>query len=179
MENEKQLTKWNVGHSPAGLLLSSGDFFLQLSHDKIDALIAILTSGEIGSIYDQDGNPVLVEPTEDSVKFNISEPDGSTKIIELPLEDFTEEADSLHEGITRAYKRVGSRIKRGFRVTSGPRKGEIVTNRATAYKPLKPAKTRMKLSRAAVKTKFIRAMKSKVTRKKATSLRLRRMNDTL
>lgn len=176
---EHKQSNWNVGHSPAGLLLSSGDFYLQLSHDKMDNLVAILSSGEIGSLYDQDGNPVLVEPTEDSVIFNISKPDGSTKIIELPLSDFTEEIDSLHEGVTRAYKRVGSKIKRGFRVTSGPRKGEVVMNISTAFKPMKPAKTRLKLSRAAAKNKFVRALKSKITKKKTVSLKLKRLNQNL
>lgn len=83
---------------------------------------------------------------------------------------------SLDEGIKRAYRRSGKKIKRGYRVTSGFRKGRVVSSAAGAFKPRKKASTRMKLKIAARRKKIIRIMKGKRTRRKATSLRLVRMN---
>ena len=83
---------------------------------------------------------------------------------------------SLDEGIKRAYRRSGKKIKRGFRVTSGFRKGRVVSSAAGAFKPRKKASTRMKLKIAARRKKIIRIMKGKRTRRKATSQRLVRMN---
>lgn len=86
------------------------------------------------------------------------------------------EFDSLEEGVKVAYRRSGKKIKRGFRVTSGFRKGRVVSSAKAAFKPRAKASTRMKLSIAAKKKKFIRLLKGKMTRRKPTSKRLVRMN---
>lgn len=92
--------------------------------------------------------------------------------------DQDEEVDDkeLKEGIKRAFRRSGKKIKRGFRVTSGFRKGRVVANVKNAFKPRAPARTRMKLKVAARKKKIIRVMKAKRTRMKPLSKRLVRMN---
>lgn len=84
--------------------------------------------------------------------------------------------DVLGEGVKRAYRRVGKKIKRGFRVTSGFRKGRVVASAKAAFKPRAKASTRMKLKIAARKKKVIRVMKGKRTRRKSSSQRLARMN---
>jgi hypothetical protein len=98
-------------------------------------------------------------------------------------EDETEEVDDtidqdedLKEGIKRAFRRQGKKIKRGFRVTSGFRKGRVVANVRNAFKPRAKASTRMKLKIASRKKKLVRIMKAKRTRMKPLSKRLVRMN---
>lgn len=86
------------------------------------------------------------------------------------------EFDNLDEGLKTAFRRSGRKIKRGFRVTSGFRKGRVVSSAKAAFKPRAKASTRMKLSIAGKKKKFIRLMKGKMTRRKPTSIRLVRMN---
>lgn len=82
----------------------------------------------------------------------------------------------IEEGVKMAYRRVGKKIKRGFRVTSGFRKGRVVSSVAGASKPRAKASTRLKLKLAARKKKIVRILKSKRTRKKSLSKRLVRMN---
>lgn len=82
----------------------------------------------------------------------------------------------IAEGVKRAFRRSGKKIKRGFRVTSGFRKGRVVASAKAAYAPRAKASTRMKLSIAGRKKKFIRIWKAKKTRRMSTSKRLRKMN---
>lgn len=90
--------------------------------------------------------------------------------------DPSDEEEELKEGVKRAFRRQGKKIKRGFRVTSGFRKGRVVANIRNAFKPRKKASTRMKLKVAARKKKIVRIMKAKRTRMKPLSKRLVRMN---
>lgn len=87
-----------------------------------------------------------------------------------------DEDEELKEGIKRAFRRAGKKIKRGFRVTSGFRKGRVVASAKSAFKPRAPARTRMKLKIAARKKKIVRVLKAKRTRMKPLSKRLARMN---
>jgi len=87
--------------------------------------------------------------------------------------------DDLDEGIKKAFRRSGNKIKRGFRVTSGFRKGRVVAKASSAFKPRAKAKTRMKLRIAGRKKRIIRLLKSKRTRKKSASKRLARMNKSV
>ena len=82
----------------------------------------------------------------------------------------------VKEGVKAAYRRSGKKIKRGFRFTSGYRKGRVVANIKSAFKPRAKASTRMKLSIAGRRKKFVRILKSKRTRKKSLSKRLARLN---
>ena len=103
-----------------------------------------------------------------------------------PDEDAAEEEDDdtiasaedeeLKEGIKRAFRRSGKKIKRGFRVTSGFRKGRVVASAKGAFKPRAKASTRMKLKIASRKKKIVRIMKAKRTRMKPLSKRLVKMN---
>lgn len=89
-------------------------------------------------------------------------------------EDAAEE--ELKEGVKRAFRRVGKKIKRGFRVTSGWRKGRVVASMKGAYKPRAKARTRLKLRIAAKKKRVIRILKGRITRRKPLSKRLVKMN---
>lgn len=90
--------------------------------------------------------------------------------------DALSDDDVIAEGVKRAFRRSGKKIKRGFRVTSGFRKGRVVASAKAAYAPRAKASTRMKLSIAGRKKKFIRLWKAKKTRRMPTSKRLRKLN---
>jgi hypothetical protein len=82
----------------------------------------------------------------------------------------------VSEGVKRAFRKAGKKIKPGFRVTSGWRKGRVMSSAASASKPRPKAKTRMKLRLAAKKKRIIRILKGKITRRKPLSKRLVAMN---
>lgn len=123
-------------------------------------------------------------------KHEDSEPAGDE---EAPAEDGPEEdeepeevddtidsdEEEIQEGVKRAFRRQGKKIKRGFRVTSGFRKGRVVANIKNAFKPRKPARTRTKLKIAARRKKIVRILKSKRSRRKPISKRLVKMNKRL
>lgn len=117
-----------------------------------------------------------IEQYEEEVEDEPSEPSSEFDALEDHDTMKASEFDSLDEGIKRAYRRVGKKIKRGFRVTSGFRKGRVVSSASGAFKPRKKASTRMKLKIASRKKRVIRVLKGKRTRRKASSQRLVRMN---
>ena len=173
---------WNVAELAGGLLLSAGDFTVQFDVGQVDILIDILNSDQEGKLRDVQSNVVMVAPMgrDHIILTRVNDGVYPNGII-LPVDAFTEieEDDApIIEGIKRTFRRVGSKIKRGFRVTSGRRKGRVVANPATANKPPIKGSTRMKLRIAGRRKKFIRALKSKMTRRKSASMRLRRMNNS-
>jgi hypothetical protein len=114
------------------------------------------------------------QPTTDD---DDAESDDTMDSEAAPEEEAAAEPDEeLEEGVKRAYKRVGNKIKRGFRVTSGWRKGRVVSSAKAASAPRAKAKTRMKLKIAAKRKKIVRILKGKRTRKKSASKRLATMN---
>ena len=191
---------WSVGHlANHGMILSCDGFQLKLDLDQLNKLFDFAEDGEPGEIKDQNGLIVLVEPTSDSIVLTRTNdetyPNGVTLDLDTlkemgiekdDVQDDDEEQDAeeprddtidpVDEAIHRAYRRAGKKIKTGFRVTSGYRKGRVVAKISTAYKPKPKASTRMKLSIAARRKTFIRILKSKRTRKKSLSKRLARMN---
>jgi len=189
---------WSVGHlATHGLILSCDGFQLKLDIDELNKFFDIAEDGSPGEIKDQNGRVVLVEPTDDSIVLTRTGddvyPNGvvldlktlkelgiEQKEIESELDDGDEpiddKIDQVKEAVHTAYRRAGKTIKRGFRVTSGYRKGRVVANIKTAYKPRAKASTRMKLSIAGRRKTIIRVLKSKRTRKKSLSKRLVRMN---
>jgi hypothetical protein len=181
---------WSVGHlSHHGLILSCDGFTAKLGPEDLQKFFDIAEDGEAGEIHDQNGDLILVEPTEDSIVLTRTGdkiyPSGITldlkTLKELGIEQGKAEPEEtpdvpVEEGVKRAYRRSGKKIKKGFRVTSGYRKGRVVASLKTAYKPRAKASTRMKLSIAGRRKKFIRLLKSRRTRKKSISKRLRRMN---
>lgn len=86
--------------------------------------------------------------------------------------------DVLDEGARRAYKRIGSQIKRVFRCTSGRKKGKLVSDPSICGKRKDPRKVRVG-KRVARTKKGIRIRKSGITRKTAKSKVLRKMNARL
>lgn len=184
---------WSVGHLALhGLILSCDGFQLKLDIDQLNKFFDIAEDGTPGEIKDQNSDVILVEPTDNSIVLTRTGdkvyPNGvvldldTLKEIgieqdELEAQDEEEpEGDTIKEGVKRAYRRSGKGIKRGFRVTSGYRKGRVVAKLSTAYKPRAKASTRMKLSIAGRRKKVIRVLKSRRTRKKSISKRLTRMN---
>lgn len=180
MGEPKEVDGWNVAELAGGLLLSADDFLIQLDTAQVDKFLDILNSGQPGDVRDERGNIVMVSSPEKHyvVLKKVGDktyPDG----IILPVEAFSEvDDDDLTEGVKPAFRRVGTKIKRGFRVTTGRRKGRVVSSPDVANKPPAKALTRAKLRAAAHRNKLIRALKSKLTRRKSASIRLRRMNHT-
>lgn len=188
---------WSIGHLGShGMILSCDGFQLKLDMNQLHKFFDIAESGSPGEIKDQNGKLILIEPTSDSIVMTRTGdqvyPNGVVldlkTLKELGVEqDETEDQDdedenddtmdTVAEGVKRAWRRSGNKIKTGFRVTSGARKGRVVADIATAFKPRIKASTRMKLSIAGKKHKVVRVLKSRRTRKKPISQRLRRMNE--
>jgi len=186
---------WSIGHlANHGLILSCDGFQLRLDIDQLSRLYDIAENGEPDEIRDQNGHVVLVEPTDDSIVLTRVNDEVYPSGVVLDLdtlkemgieqgepEDAPAEEDedvTIDEGVKTAYRRSGKKIKKGFRVTSGYRKGRVVAKISTAFKPRPKASTRMKLSIAGRRKKIMRVLKSKRTRKKSISKRLRRLNHT-
>lgn len=176
---------WNIGSlGEHGLILSCDGFILRLDADELQKFFDIAEDGEENEIKDHNGDVVLVEPTENSIVLSRADdkvyPGGVIldlkTLKKIGIEENEKEVQEVQEGIKAAYRRSGKKIKRGFRVTSGFRKGRIVANARTAYKPRAKASTRMKLRIAGRRKRIIRILKSRKTRKKSLSKRLARMN---
>lgn len=197
---------WNVGHlANHGVLLSCDGFSMKLDLDQLNVLFDLVEDGESGEVRDHRGDAVYVEVLDDGLVLSRqgdkTYPQGVIvdlkTLKELGIEQHEEagpeddsdddqegatigadgqEEEELKEGIKRAFRRSGKKIKRGFRVTSGFRKGRVVASAKGAFKPRAKASTRMKLRIASRKKKIVRIMKAKRTRMKPLSKRLSRMN---
>lgn len=188
---------WNVGHlGNHGILLSCEGFIVKLDVDQLNALFDIVEEGGDGEILDHEGRKVYVEVSDENIVLSRANdkvfPNGvmldDKTLAEIGIErpeeaedaeateDTIEADDELKEGVKRAFRRQGKKIKRGWRVTSGFRKGRVVASPKSAFKPRAKAKTRMKLKVAAKRKKIVRLLKSKITRRKPLSKRLRMMN---
>lgn len=178
----KKVDGWNVAELAGGLLLSAEGFILQLSTDQVDQFLEILNSGKDGTVRDSHGDPVQVStPKREYVILTRAGDETYPNGIILPVDAFSElESDEtpVIEGVRAAFRRVGTKIKRGFRVTAGRRKGRVVADPGTANKPPVSGSTRAKLRAAAHRKRLVRALKAKLTRRKSASIRLRRMNKT-
>lgn len=188
---------WNIGHLPNnGILLSCDGFSAKFDIEQLNLLFDIAESGKAGEVKDSQGDVIYVEPDGKVIILTRENDknypngvilDGKTLKL-LGIEEHEEQPENdtdadgsddtmkVSEGIKSAYRRSGKKIKRGFRVTSGFRKGRVVASAKAAFKPKAPARTRAKLRIAARKKKIIRILKSKRTRKKSLSKRLVRMN---
>lgn len=138
-------------------------------------MVDLKTLKEIG-IEEHEGQPDAEVAAEGDEEQPEEEDDEAGEDDTIDPDDEQVDDEELKEGIKRAFRRSGKKIKRGFRVTSGFRKGRVVANVKNAFKPRAPARTRMKLKVAARKKKIIRVMKAKRTRMKPLSKRLVRMN---
>lgn len=186
---------WSVGHlAQHGMILSCDGFQLKLDIDQLNKFFDIAEDGTPGEIKDQNSKIVLVEPTEDSIVLTRTGDDVYPNGVTLDLDTLKEmgvEQDEIEqqaenddtiatdvdEAVKMAFRKSGGKIKRGFRVTSGIRKGRVVASLKTAFKPRAKASTRMKLKIAGRKKTIVRVLKSKRTRKKSLSKRLHRMNN--
>lgn len=176
--------KWNIGILPNnGVLISSDDFLLKLDEHNFDDLLELISSKKSGEIRDRRNDLIFVEPA-DKRSFIITR-QGDRKypsgiVISLAeikdIISFARREVNLEEGVKRAWRRSGKKIKRGFRVTSGIRRGRVVANIKTAYKPRAKASTRTKLRLAAKKKKVIRVLKGRITKRKPLHKRLVKLN---
>lgn len=196
---------WNVGLlANHGVILSAHGFGLRLDGHNLDKLFDIIEDGAEGEVRDHEYNIIKVQVRDEDIVLtrldDVAYPVGiildldvlahlgveavEEEIAEPELEfdalfnddTILKDYDDIDEGVKRAFRRVGKKIKRGFRVTSGFRKGKVVSSAAGAFKPRAKASTRMKLKIAANRKKFVRILKGKMTRRKPTSKRLAAMN---
>lgn len=185
---------WNIGNLPNnGIILSCDGFSVKFNVEQLNTLFDIAEDGKAGEIKDSTGRLIYVEPNEKTIiitrqgdknyPFGVVIDAKTLKKIGIeehnePEENAasTDNDDNMDEGIKLVYRRVGTKIKRGFRVTSGFRKGRVVATAAGAYKPRAKASTRSKMRIGRYKKRVIRILKSKKTRKKSASRRLVRLN---
>ncbi len=195
---------WNIGIlADLGVLLSCDGFSLRLDDHNLNRLFDLAEDGEFGEVRDHSGRIIEVDPADDGIVVKVrgddsfptgllldldtlkeigieqheeAEDEPESEFDDLDAGDTVAEFDELDEGLKRAYRRSGKKLKRGFRVTSGFRKGRVVANARSAFKPRAKASTRMKLKLASRKKKFVRLLKGKMTRRKPTSKRLVRLN---
>lgn len=196
---------WNVGHlANLGILLSCDGFSARFDLHNLNLIFDAAEANEFTQVRDHEGQMIDVTPTDDGIILephdNLEFPNGlmldpetlkemgieqyeedtpddpASEFDPLAADDTVDQFDPLSEGIKRAYRRVGKKIKRGYRVTSGFRKGRVVASAAAAFKPRIKASTRSKLRIAAKRKRVIRILKGKLTRRKPTSQRLARLN---
>ena len=89
-----------------------------------------------------------------------------------------EDGNVLTEAAMRQFKRVGTAVKRQFRCTAGPKKGKIVASPQSCATRKDPRKVRhgRKVSRMRM---GVRVRKTKMTKKKAISRMVTKMNRRL
>lgn len=194
---------WSVAQlGNHGIILSCDDLQIRLSRANVEKFFDLVIDEEIGNVQTddgfwievdadaEDGDAIITPLFTSSDKTKNPYPDGvvmdenTLRDIGITIEDVASEPDpdpeiepeQVEEGVKMAYRRSGKKVKRGFRVTSGIRKGRVVADIRTAHKPKAKASTRLKLKLARKKKKVIRILKSKRTRKKSLSKRLARMN---
>jgi hypothetical protein len=156
----KQVDGWNVAELAGGLLLSAEGFILQLSTAQVDRFVEILNSGQPGSVRDSNGDVVQISIPERSHVILIRANDQTyPNGIILPVDVFSSAEDDeapVIEGMRPAFRRVGIKIKRGFRV-----------------KAMVPPGIELK-------RRLVRALQAEVPRNKTASMvirRLKRAND--
>lgn len=197
---------WNIGVlAHLGVLLSCDGFSARIDLHNLNELFDFAEDDEDGDIKDSDGNIIEVQPRSDGIVLirqnDENYPHGvildHETLAELGIEvreeevddpesDYdelsdddtisNEEYDTLEEGVKRAYLRSGKKIKRGYRVTSGFRKGRVVSSIKSSFKPRIRASTRSKMRIAAKRRRIIRVFRGKRTRKLPKSKLLVRMN---
>lgn len=188
-------TGWNVGQlANFGLLLSTRGFSIRFSIDELNKFFDVVESGEIETIT-VNGQQLTVEPRDDGINLipvgNERFPNGLILDLETLKElgvesdeldepesefDPLENQDTIDEGVKPAYRRKGRKLRRGYRVTSGFRKGRVVSKISSAFKPRAPASLRTKLRLARRRKTVMRILKGKITRRKPTSRRLSALN---
>lgn len=86
--------------------------------------------------------------------------------------------EAVEEAVQRAFRRVGSEIKRQYRCTSGPKQGKMVASPAACFKRKDPKKVRhgKKVARS---RKGIRLRKTDVAKRSAVSKLVTKMNKRL
>jgi len=84
----------------------------------------------------------------------------------------------LDEGFIRQFKKVGGKVKKQFRCTSGQKKGRIVAEPQSCAKRKDPKKKRLGKKVARMKKGIIKT-KSKRTKRQQQSKRITRLNKRL
>ena len=95
------------------------------------------------------------------------------------VECYVDEEDNiLSEGAVRMFKRVGKKIIRKYRCTSGPKKGKPVSDPSKCATRIDPKKSREGRKRMR-KGKATRKRKSKITKRTTLSKMVSRLNKNL
>ena len=89
-----------------------------------------------------------------------------------------DEGAPLNEAAIRAFKRIGTDVKRQYRCTAGPKKGKIVASPQACATRKDPRKVRHGKKVARMR-KGIRIRKSAITKKKSISKMVKRMNQRI
>ena len=89
-----------------------------------------------------------------------------------------EDGNVIEEGFQRQLKKVGGKVKKQYRCTSGQKKGRIVSEPSACAKRKDPKKKRLGKKVARMKKGIIR-VKSQRTKKKQLSKRITRINRRL
>lgn len=194
-------TGWSVAQiGKHGLIITLDGLQIKLTRDAVEKFYDLIIDEDEGMVQtdtgfwikvdaNADDGTVIITPISQSTRIADAYPNGVLldgdilNDIGVQLEEYEDEAevvdsveDEVNEGVKMAYRRSGKKVKRGFRVTSGIRKGRVVANMKTAHKPRAKASTRSKLRLARRKKKVIRVLKSKRTRKRSASKRVARLN---
>jgi len=92
------------------------------------------------------------------------------------LFDIKDDKEELIEGAKIAWARVGNKVVRKYRCTSGKRQGRIVSNPADCNKPF-DIKKRIKFRQTKLaKGERIKRKRARTLRRNPASLRIQRMN---
>lgn len=156
-------------------MLSCVELSIKLDPTNLDLILSAFERGEDCDFEDVAGNDFKIIIDAEPAIVKVENPTIGYVLSTAILHDLGIH-ENIEEGVKRAFRRSGNKIKRGFRVTSGFRKGRVVSSVAGAFKPRAKASTRMKLRIASRRKKVIRVLKAKRTRKKSVSKRLARMN---
>lgn len=196
-ESPVQPNSWSVAQvGDYGIIVVLDGLQIKLAHKNLEKFFDLVIDEEEGIVQtvtgfwikvhaDSDKNSVTITLLSKSPHITNAYPTGvvldETILKAMGIEVYEEDVDDndnaqIQEGVKMAYKKSGKKLKRGFRVTSGIRKGRVVSNIRTAHKPRAKASTRAKLRLARRKKKAIRILKSKRTRRKSLSKRVARMN---
>ena len=89
-----------------------------------------------------------------------------------------EDGNVIEEGFVRQLKKVGGKVKKQYRCSSGPKKGRIVAEPSACAKRKDPKKKRLGKKIARMKKGIIKT-KSKRTKRLQSSKRITRINKRL
>lgn len=135
--------------------------FVQLTEDDYDDICQV--------VYVDEENKIIMTEAEFFAIELMNDED---------FEQMLSESCEILQEYLQQYKRVGMKLKRQFRCTSGPKAGKIVSSPTECSKRKNPKKIRAGKRTARIK-KGVRAMKTKISKRKYVSKLVTKMNRRL